>query len=72
MKVEDLIKELEKLPKGSTVGTIDEEGRTISNYVSIVTQSDTIYTSFGDTVNVKEIEDARHSNETSICDYYVV
>jgi len=35
MKIEELIKKLERLPKGATIGSFDEQDMSINDYVTI-------------------------------------
>jgi len=72
MLVEDLIKKLKELPKGSTIGMIDIDDVRLIEDVSIKTKNDTVYDSVGDEITIERIEKLRKSNETKICDYYIV
>lgn len=73
MLVEDLIKELEKLPKGSTIGMIDIDDVKLIPEISIKSNKDTVYDySVGDEISIERIENMRISNKEKICDYYIV
>ena len=73
MLVEDLIKELEKLPKGSTIGMIDIDDVRLIPEVDIRSNKDTVYDySVGDEISIERIENMRISNKEKICDYYIV
>lgn len=71
MQVKDLIKELEKLPKGSTIGTIDIDDVRLSQYVPIKTKEDIVIDSIGEEISIERIEKKRLSNKSKICDYYI-
>ena len=70
MKIRDLVKRLEELPQDAEIGTFDADNRYISNGVQIFDNLDSVY-SDGDYILIKEIENARRSNEFKICDYYI-
>jgi len=70
MKVIDLIKELEKLPKDATIGSFDLEDKRISCFVNIIGKDTIIYTD-GEYTTMEKIETARKSNEGKECDYYI-
>lgn len=72
MLVEDLIKELKKLPKGSKIGMLDIDDVRIIEDINILTNKNTVQDSQGDDITIKRIEGARISNEDKICDYYIV
>ena len=70
MKVYELIKELEKLPQDATIGTFDEQDMSISDWVNIYNKTSKVF-GISETKTIKQIEQARYSNESRICDYYV-
>ena len=73
MFVEDLIKELGKLPKGSTIGMIDIGDVRLIPEVYIRSNKDTVYDySVGDEISIERIENMRISNKEKICDYYII
>ena len=73
MLVEDLIKDLEKLPKGSTIGMINIDDVRLIPEVYIRSNKDTVYDcSVGDEISIERIENMRISNKEKICDYYIV
>lgn len=72
MKVIDLIKRLEELPKDAEIGTFDADNRYISNGVQIFDKEDSVYCDCDcDYIKIKDIESGRKSNELKICDYYI-
>lgn len=72
MWVDDLIKELQELPKGSTIGMINIDDARLIPDVFIKTNKDIVYDSTGDEVSIERIENLRISNESRKCDYYIV
>ena len=72
MLVDDLIKELQELPKGSTIGMIDVDDVRLIPEVHIRTNKDIVYDSVGDEITIGRIENLRISNEHRKCDYYIV
>jgi len=70
MRVIDLIKELEKLPKDATIGSFDIEDAVISQEVVIYSKESIVYGEVS-RMTMKEIEDFRHSNKDKKCDYYI-
>lgn len=72
MKVEDLIKELERLPKDSTIGMINIDDVRLIEDVGIRTNEYIVRDSIGDEISIKEIEGFRKSNKSKVCDFYIV
>lgn len=71
MLVEDLIKELEKLPKSSTVGVIDTCDYKVFREIFLMI-NDEMINSDGTSILIKDLEEMRKSNKNNICDYYIV
>ena len=71
MLVEDLLKELEKLPKNSTVGVIDTYDFRVFREIFLMT-NDEIVNNDGTPILIKDLEEMRKSNKNNICDYYIV
>ena len=71
MLVQDLIKELEKLPKGSTVGVIDTYAYRVYKEIFIMT-NDEMVNNDGTSILIKDLEETRKSNKNNICNYYLV
>ena len=71
MLVEDLIKELEKLPKNSTVGVIDTYDCRVFREIFLMTNNE-IVNNDGTSILIKDLEEMRKSNKNNICDYYIV
>ena len=71
MLVEDLIKKLEELPKGATVGMVNVDDVRLIETVEIKTNKDTVWDSIGEKITIEKIEKYRRSNESKICDFYI-
>jgi len=70
MKIEELIKKLERLPKGATIGSFDEQDMSINDYVTIYKKDSEVY-GISEKKIVSDIENARYSNASKVCDYYI-
>lgn len=70
MLVEDLIKELEKLPKGSTIGVIDTYDYRVFKDISLMTNKEIIDDNNEKPISIKEIEE--RSYKGNVCNYYIV
>jgi hypothetical protein len=70
MKVKELIKKLEELPEDATIGTFETDDMSVNDYVSIYNKTDKVF-SYNRETSIREIEEARFSNQSRICDYYI-
>lgn len=70
MEVKRLIEQLKKLPQNATIGSFDEQDMSINDNVTIYRKDSEVY-GISETKMVKRIEEARYSNNSKICDYYI-
>lgn len=70
MLVEDLIRELKKLPKDSTVGIIDTYDYRVFKDICLMTNKEIIDDNDGNPISIGKIEERSHKD--NVCDYYVV
>lgn len=67
---EELLKIIQELPDGCSIGVIDSEYRRVESNIEVLTNKDKVFSN-GKELTIKELEETLNSNKDYICDYYI-